>query len=70
MAERESELAMVRRHVAEGERHVSLQRNILARLRHLGGSTVLADQLLTEFEHTLRTHREHLGRIEASKVAN
>jgi hypothetical protein len=66
MAERESELAMVRRHVAEGERHVSLQRDIVVHLSRLGGSTILANQLLTEFEHTLDAHREHLGRIEAA----
>ena len=66
MAERESDLAMARRHVAEGERHVYLQCRIVERLHKLGASTDLADQLLGEFEHTLRTHREHLLRIEAS----
>jgi hypothetical protein len=61
----DSELTMVRRHVAEGERHVSHQLRIVDRLRRLGSSTELAVQLLAEFEHTLRTHREHLVRIEA-----
>jgi len=64
MAGRETELEMVRRHVAQGERHVALQQEIIGHLRELGGSTELAERLLTEFEQVLQSHREHLRRIE------
>lgn len=61
----ESELEMVLRHVAEGERHVALQRRIVAHLREIGGDLALAEQLLTEFEASLDQHRAHRDRLQA-----
>jgi predicted small metal-binding protein len=59
----ETELEMVTRHVAAGERHVALQEDIVAHLRTLHGSTSLAEELLIEFRSTLDAHRAHLDRI-------
>jgi hypothetical protein len=66
--ERESELEMALRHVAQGERHVEAQRRILAHLRELGGATDVAEQLLAEFEDLLAVHKSHLRRIEAGEA--
>jgi len=55
---------MAQRHVADGERHVEAQRRIIAHLRELGGSTDVAEQLLSEFEDLLAVHKSHLRRIE------
>lgn len=60
----ETELEMARRHVVVGERHVARQREIVARLRDIGGATDIAEQLLTEFEATLEDHRAHCDRLE------
>ena len=65
MAIDESEMETARLRVAEGERHVSLQRQIIDHLQEIGGSTELAEQLLTEFQQTLRRHRANQDRIEA-----
>jgi hypothetical protein len=59
----ETELEMVTRHVAAGERHVALQEDIVAHLRTLNGSTSLAEELLIEFRSTLAAHRAHRDRI-------
>jgi hypothetical protein len=59
----ETELEMVERHVREAERHVLRQRQIIEQLFEGNHSTALAEQLLTEFEHTLRDHRAHLARL-------
>lgn len=64
--ERESELEMALRHVAQGERHVEAQRRIIAHLREIGGSTTIAEQLLTDFEDLLAEHKSHLRRLEVS----
>ena len=66
MPANETELEMTRRHVAAGERHVALQREIIARLQRLGSDAALAEQLLEEFEATLRDHRAHRDRLEAA----
>jgi hypothetical protein len=66
MPANESELEMTRRHVADGERHIALQREIIVRLQGLGGDTGIAEQLLEEFEATLRDHRAHRDRLEAA----
>ena len=60
----ESDLEMARRHVAEAERHVQLQRDIVAHLRDLGGDVDTAEQLLSLFEETLDIHRAHRDRLE------
>ena len=62
----ESNVEMARRHVAEGERHVELQQDIVAHLRKLGGDVDLAEQLLVLFEETLAVHRAHRDRLEIS----
>jgi hypothetical protein len=59
----ESELEMVTRHVAEGERHVALQQQIVAHLGEIGASTAMAEDLLVEFRSTLGRHRAHLLRL-------
>ena len=56
---------MARRHVAEGERHVRVQREILAHLQARGLPTDMAEQLLRQFEELLVMHRDHLTRLEA-----
>jgi hypothetical protein len=61
--EHESELAMVRRHVADGERIVAGQLDLIDRMAARGHSTRAAEQLLQTFEALLRQHREHLARI-------
>ena len=59
----ESELEMVRRHVREGERLLTHQRAIVARLQDGGHSTEVAEQLLANIEDSQRMHRNHLARL-------
>ena len=65
MVSRESELEMARRHVAEGERHVRVQRDVIAHLRELGASTELAEQLERQFVELLAMHQQHLAKLES-----
>jgi len=60
----ETELEMARRHVAEGERHVRLQEQIIAHLQGLGADTTIAQQLKGQFEELLVMHRQHLAKLE------
>jgi len=60
----ESELEMARRHVAQGERHVRLQRDVITHLRELGASTEIAEQLELQFIELLAMHRQHLAKLE------
>jgi len=69
MADKETELEMVQRHVREGEAHVERQREIVAELRARGDRTDLAVALLAEFEDMLRQHRAHLARVETKGAA-
>jgi hypothetical protein len=66
MAAHETELEMVRRHVREGEAHITRQREIVAVL--LDGSDLhqLAEDLLLVLEESLWLHRAHLARLEAT----
>lgn len=57
----ETEIEMVQRHVREGEEHVVRQREIVATLPPDSDLAVTAHQLLTAFEETLESHREHLA---------
>lgn len=59
----ETEIEMVQRHVREGEEHVVRQREIVATLPPDSDLAVTAHQLLTAFEETLESHREHLARL-------
>lgn len=63
MAGIEPELDLAKRHVREGERLVVRQRAIISRLIELGCPTTIADELLIEFETSLRQHRDHLARL-------
>jgi len=59
MAYTAADLKMVEDHIAQGERHVARQREILAFLSSRGYPTDQAQWLLTAFEATLLQHREH-----------
>jgi hypothetical protein len=60
---RAEQIDMVRRHVADGERHVAAQLDIIERLRELGADTDLAEDLLEEFEAALAQHQVHLAQL-------
>ena len=59
----ETELAMVQRHVRQGERRVSRQREIIAEIAFRMQSTRFAKTLLINFENCLDGHKEHLARL-------
>lgn len=61
--DRADQIEMIRSHVAQGERHVASQRDVILRLRELGADTGLAEDLLEEFEATLAEHRRHLAQM-------
>ena len=60
---------MVRRHIAQGQCHVRDQLKLADRLRDLGASTELAEELLALFEATLAAHEDHLRRLETGHAA-
>lgn len=59
----ETEIEMVQRHVREGEAHIVRQREIVASLPPDSDLVVTAHQLLTLFEETQESHRNHLARL-------
>jgi hypothetical protein len=59
MAFTAADLQMVDDHIAQGERHITRQEEIVAWLQSRGHPTEMAEDLLTEFEATLAQHREH-----------
>lgn len=59
----EAEIEMVRRHVCEGEEHVTRQRDIVARLPPSGDLAEIARALLPEVEESLEAHRTRLARL-------
>jgi hypothetical protein len=59
MAFSPADLRMVDDHIAQGERHVTRQEELIAWLRSRGHPTDQAEQLLTEFQSTLIQHRAH-----------
>jgi len=63
MSEGEMMIETVRRHVREGERHVTRQREIVEDFRKRGYPTAAAEQLLFTFEDSLGEHRQHLARL-------
>ena len=63
------DLALADAHVAEGERHVVRQKEIIEELRLGGHSTALAESLLVSFEQTLASHHAHRDRILAELSA-
>ena len=59
----ETELEMVRRHVLEGERHVSRQLAIISSMKTRNERTGLAGDLLFSFYISLRAHKAHLEQL-------
>lgn len=59
MAFSSADLRMVDDHIAQGERHVTRQEEIVAWLKSRGHPTEMAEQLLAEFQSTLLQHRAH-----------
>lgn len=59
MAFSPADLKMVDDHIAQGERHVTRQEELIARLKSGGHPTEMAEQLLVEFQSTLIQHRAH-----------
>jgi hypothetical protein len=55
------QIDMIRRHIAEAERHVASQREVVRKLQRLGADTLLAEDILEEFETTLAQHHAHLA---------
>lgn len=54
-----ADLRMVDNHIAQGERHVTRQRELVAWLRSKGHPTETAEQLLAVFVFSLEQHRAH-----------
>ena len=54
-----AELRMVEHHIAQGERHVVRQEELVAWLKLRGHPTEMAEQLLEEFRSTLVQHLHH-----------
>ncbi|KRQ12198.1 MULTISPECIES: hypothetical protein [Bradyrhizobium] len=52
-------LAQSDRHIATAEQHITKQRLLLDNLRAEGHDTKVAEEMLTGFEHNLKTLREH-----------
>jgi hypothetical protein len=65
MAQGETELQMVQRHVREGEANVRRQREIVTEMSGRGAQEAIAIDLLQQFLDVLRMHREHLARIQS-----
>jgi hypothetical protein len=59
MAFTAADLRMVDDHIAQGERHVTRQEEIVAHLRSHGLPTDAAEDLLEAFRATLVQHRSH-----------
>ena len=59
----ETELEMVQRHVRQGERHVSRQRELIADQTRRNLPTDQAEKVLFNFEITLLAHNDHLDRL-------
>lgn len=64
METNETLLAMATRHVAEGERHIASQIEIIERLREKSLPSDEAENLLLAFMATQAEHKSHLQKIE------
>jgi hypothetical protein len=62
----ETDLEMAERHVREGERHIALQRKIIATLTEGGHLTDEAYKLLRTFEELQVLHVTHRDRLLAA----
>ena len=56
-------LALAEQHVAQGERHLSRQREIIAETEAAGRDSALARELLHTFEATQATHMADRDRL-------
>ena len=65
MAYTQADLDMANRHIAEAERHILRQEEIITGLRTQGADSVLAEELLAEFQAALRMHRDDRDMIAA-----
>jgi hypothetical protein len=65
----ETELQVAQRHVAEGERHVAIQQDIIRRMRAASADVGMAETMLVQFERTLTAYRVRLGHLEAAADA-
>jgi hypothetical protein len=54
-----ADLRMAEGHIAQGERHVTRQEELVAWLKHRGHPTEMAEHLLVEFQLALAQHRAH-----------
>jgi hypothetical protein len=54
-----ADLEMVDNHIAQGERHLVRQEELLRWMRARGLPTEAAEDLLEEFKATLTQHRDH-----------
>ena len=59
MAFTAAHVQMVDDHIAQGERHVTRQEELIAWLKSRGHPTDMAERLLTDFQSTLVQHRAH-----------
>lgn len=66
----ERHLGQARRHVEEGKRHITGQRELLARLERDGHDTTEAAKLLASFEDLQRMHVTDRDRLERELVAH
>ena len=60
----ETELEMVSRHVADGDRQIEKQRALIAHMESTGASTVVVRALLDSFLDVQKLHCEHLARLQ------
>lgn len=67
MPHTETDLQMADRHIAEGERHVVQQEELITRLRAQGLPTGQAEEFLAEFQSTLNRHRAHRATMVADQ---
>ena len=59
----ETNLEMVQRHVRQGEKHVSRQLEIIAEMQLRKQPTGSAENLLFNFDKSLRAHKAHLEQL-------
>ena len=65
-------LEQARRHVADGDKHVARQRQLVAKLDRDGHDSSEARRLLEQFEELLRLHIQDRDRLikELSEISN
>ena len=56
-------LKMADRHIVEGDRIISKQMDLIARMKNLGWDTDCSEALLVAFQQCQRMHFEHRDRV-------